>query len=194
MKASNCERRSHRRIKITRPHRREIVFTPSWEGPIQSWAFKFIHKNRWRCDAIHEFDDLVQDAYLCFVKVRERYPRVVSPQQFMSLFRTTFTNQIHDHSRYMKRKRVVHADTHTDVSDLCTGLVGDLNNDGYVSAVLASAPEHLKRAITLVTQDHPDLHLQYPKGKRQNLNQKVGRILGIEGFRFADELRALLTH
>lgn len=194
MTAEICERRLRRRVEITRPYRIKIVFTPQWEGPIRNWAYKFVSKNRWRCDAIHEFDDLIQDAYLCFVKVSDRYPLVIIPQQFMALFRTTFTNQMHDHSRYVKRKRVVHCDSSKGVSELCVEFTRRDYNGGYLGALLAGASDNIKRAITLIVEDDPALHTKLPNHHRDNLDKRVSRILGVEGFKFTDELKTLLSH
>jgi hypothetical protein len=188
-----CGRRRHRRVKITRRYKAKLNFTPTWEGAIKNWAAKHIRENLWRCDSIHGFDDLMQDAYLWFVKICERYPRVNDPRHFMSLFKTTLRNKLHDHARYMQRKRVLHEDTDSDVSECFAERVGELTNGGFLSALLARAPEQVKRALTLVTQNPAILNADPHEYHRENLNMRVSRVLGLHNFRLDAELRQLLT-
>lgn len=191
-----CDRRLQRRVKLTRRYRTKLDFTPTWDKKFSGWAANFIRKNQWRCDGIHEFDDLMQDAYLCFLKVCERYPRVVNPRQFMTLFQTTLRNKLHDHARYMKRKREAYDVVPIDVSE-CVTQPGESTNSGYVSALLARAPITVKRAIDLVVQEPEALEEVPPppfKGYRENLNTRVARILRVDqSFRFESELRSLLA-
>lgn len=147
----------------------------------------------WRCDKIHEFEDLIQDAYLLFIKLCERYPRVVEPAAFMALYKSSLSNQIHDHSRYMKRKRDIHAEPDKDVSDLYTDLIGEPTNYGYIQATLNEAPEELKMALNLLENSPELLRDPHPQNKRENFNARLRRILGIENkFDFTNTLKNLL--
>src|SRR5581483_7732775 len=85
--------------------RTPIVWEAEWEGPIQNWARKFISKNLWRCDPTQDADDLLQEAYLTFHRVKATYPRVIEPAHFMALFKTAMNNQMHDRASAVKRKR-----------------------------------------------------------------------------------------
>src|SRR6266704_173488 len=127
---SQCGRVAPRHVRI------KLNFTAEWSPIIRNWAAKHIRDNQWRADSIHGFDDLMQDAYLLFVKVSERYPRVMEPRHFMALYKTSLRNSMHDHARYMQRKRVLHEDTSEDVSDLYADRIGDLTNGGYISSLL----------------------------------------------------------
>lgn len=173
--------------------RTAIVWSPTWDDSLRGWAAKFIRKNVWRCDRVNEFDDLMQDAYLCFVKVAERYPRVVEPRHFMSLFQTTLRNYMHDHSRYTQAKRGAIEETALDVSELCSNRMGEVTNHGYLHALLAEAPEELQMALILLATD-PEAVRVSPPHTRENLNMRLRRVLGVgEGFDFAGQLRAVLA-
>src|SRR5687768_14833046 len=87
------------------------VWTPQWEGVVYLTTCKFIAKNNWRCDHLHSREDLLQDAYLIFMKIRDMYPRVVEEKNFMALYRTALSNKMNDRALYVKRKREVHQDT-----------------------------------------------------------------------------------
>lgn len=167
-----------------------LCWTPIWEGSVKGWAIKFIHTNKWRCDKIHEFDDLLQDAYLTFVKISEKYPRVSQPQHFMALFKSAVWNQMHDRARYMRRKRLIHEETNDDPMDL---LGGTDHNAGPLLLSLAEAPEELRQAIILM-ETEPDL-IRGEHTIRENLNGKLRRILGLEEqFDFTAMLKNLLTN
>jgi DNA-directed RNA polymerase specialized sigma24 family protein len=93
-----------------RRKRFRLSWVPSWEGVIEGWSRKFIRLHQWRCDSIHTPDDLIQDAYLIYLKVYERYPRIYDPPHFMALFQRAMWNNLNDHSRYARRKRLIHSE------------------------------------------------------------------------------------
>lgn len=160
-------------------HNRERVkWSPVWEGPTEDWAKGFIRKNKWRCDHIHDFKDLLQDAYLVFLRIAEKYPRIVDQGAFMALYRAAMMNHMHDHARYMRRKHEQHQETPVDVSELYSGRIGDLTNDGYLSILIKSAPTDLRSAIICLLENPPSLHRR--NGHRENLNMKLVRIIGCD--------------
>ena len=169
--------------------RSKLNWTPKWEGPIRAWSCNFISRNKWRCDPINDFEDLLQDAYLIYLKIVEAYPSVTEPQIFMGLFKMAMTNNMHDNARYVKRKRVVHEETSVDAPELATGRIGEVTNNGYVSALLAEAPEELQMALDII-ENNPEALRGKPKvkRKRQNLNMRLRRILGFDTARL-NELR-----
>ena len=136
------------RIPIGRVHQR-LDWSPKWEGSIQQWAKSFIQQNLWRCDPINEFNDLLQDAYLIYNKICERYPRVIEARHFMALFQRALWNKFHDQARYMRLKRRVHEDTIKDVSELYADRIGERTNAGYLSILLADAPKELQVALAV---------------------------------------------
>jgi hypothetical protein len=129
---------------------------------------------------------------LLFLKIADHYPRVVEPQHFMALFKTAMNNKMHDHARYMRRKRLIHVETHEDVLELGSRRIGEVTNAGYLNAMLAEAPQELKLALVLL-ETQPEA-LREKRGIRENLNMKLRRILGVgTDFDFAGTLRSLLT-
>jgi DNA-directed RNA polymerase specialized sigma24 family protein len=176
---------------MAKRERVRLRWVPQWDEKVRGWAIKFITQNQWRCDKIHEFDDLVQDAYLLFLKIAERYPKVNQPQHFMALFKRALANQIHDHARYMRRKRIIHQDTHKDAIELYSD-VGEENNQGYLNALIAEAPSELRLALTII-ETEPEKLRNVTSRHSENLNMKLRRILGIKGkFDFATALKTLI--
>mgnify|MGYP001572231057 CR=1 FL=1 len=135
----------------------------------------------------------MQDAYLAFHKVSESYPRVIDPRHFMALYKTTLRNKMHDHARYVLRKRECVEITSKDVSELFEERIGDVTNYGYVAALLNEAPEELKMALALIAENPTALD-ENISGKRENLNMRIRRVLGIsQDFSFDTVIRQLLA-
>lgn len=168
-----------------------LDWSPSWEGPLEQWAVKFIKRNQWRCDKIYDFDDLKQEAYLIFLRISEKYPRVVEARHFTGLYKIALSNWFHDRAAYMKRKNHHHIYLGVDALELCLNQVGELQHAGYLNLVLEEAPQELRLALMLLIE-HPDTlrSMIKPKEPRENLNMKLRRILGLnEKF----DLKAALT-
>ncbi len=169
-----------------------LSWSPCWEGPTEKWTRGFLQKQKWRCDRIHEYDDLLQDAYLTFLKVYNRYPRVAGQAHFMTLYRAALKNEIHDRSRYMRRKREQHQDTSVDASDLCVGRIGEVSHAGNLNLLIEQAPEEVKLALKCIGQNPPELHCS--NGHCETLNMKLRRVLGgYQNYNFVGEIKALLT-
>lgn len=170
---------------------RASLWCPQWEGTIEKWTRKFISENAWRYDTVHTFDDLLQEFYLVFIKIRNRYPRVIDEPHFFSLYRTAVTNRTHDLAAYVQRKRSYQADTPQDVSDLDLIAVGDVSNDGFRNILISEMPEELRMAALAIINGVPK-----PKRKRgeprKNLNQYLRELTGINKD-FVGELRAHFT-
>lgn len=171
---------------------RTLNFSPMWEGAIQKWAAKFIRQNRWRCDSIHSSDDLLQDAYLTFMKIAERYPRVHEAKHFMRLYQVALRNEMHEHSRYVQRKR---------------NWVGDetfnTDHEGYLGALIAEAPEEIQLALACYQDDTKLEVLREPRPlqpdptklrQHECLNRKLRRLTGASATAdLVGGIRALLT-
>lgn len=184
-----------------RRRREHVLWQPVWEGPIQGWAIKFIQQNKWRVDRLHEFDDLLQDAYLTFLKIEAKYPRVIEAPHFMALFKTAMQNELWDKARYKQHKSALISELDLDAAEYGAGRIGDLTNSGYLNALLAEAPEELK--LALAAFDDEEL-LKIMRSKpvrgtkpkyRENLNMKLSRMIGFRRVRydFASTFKALLS-
>jgi hypothetical protein len=57
----------------------------------RNWLLGFARKTFWRlCQPGYEFQDLVQEGFLCWQKVVDRYPDAVDQARVMALFKNTF--------------------------------------------------------------------------------------------------------
>lgn len=170
------------------------IWEPTWEGSVEQWTRGYTRSHKWRCDIIHDVDDLTQDGYILFDKLKKRYPRIVDPAVFMGLYKTCFVNFINDKSCRMRNKKRLYVDQPQDVSELWTNNVGETTNSGYLSALLAEAPEELRLALMLVGEN-PNILPATGASSGKKLNMKLRRILGLaDTFDFKTAIYDLLCN
>lgn len=172
--------------------RPRLTWVEKWEGKVENWAKSFINKNQWRCDEIHSREDLLQDAYLVYLKISDKYPRVARESHFMALYCRALSNQLHDHARSVRRKRDVFGVIEC-IDEQMIDVIGDTTNDGYLNVLLAEAPEELRLAMSLM-ENCPEAVRVRGGVSRENLNMKLRRALGVgKGFDFTGTLKNLLA-
>ena len=173
---------------MQRPRIRKRMWRPVWNEHFQKWSASYIKKNLWRYDTIHEFDDLMQDAYLLFVRIADTYPRVNNPANFMALFKMAMINKTNDRSLYTKRRKAAEITTPKDVSEFYLGRIGEVTNAGYLNALLAEMPEELHLAMEMLSVGLPE------EKTARSLNSKLCKALGIDPDRnLLNELKVYLT-
>lgn len=176
--------------------RERVVWSAEWGREYEGWAASFIKSNIWRCDRVYEFQDLMQEAYLTFVKVMNTYPRVIEARHFMALYKRAMINQMHDRSCYKQRREALVTDVSMDISDLYAGRIGEVTNAGYLAVFLGEIPDELKLALSLAASDKTEMQPRKRRklAERENLSRRVGRILGMPSNRdpIAD-LKTILT-
>jgi len=158
-----------------------IVWRPQWGNEYEKWAAKFVRKNLWRCDCVHDFEDMMQEAYLTFVRIADTYPRVIDPKNFMALFKMAMTNKMHDRSLYKKRRNAAEVVLSMDVSEFFTGRIGEMTNAGYLAALINEAPEELKLALATLAKGLPEKKKSKPGSlkPRKNLSMQVAEALNL---------------
>ena len=173
--------------------RAQIAWSPQWGPDYIKWTSKFLKKNKWRVDAIHEFSDLMQDSFLVFVRICQTYPRVTDPKHFFSLYKRAMINKMHDRSCARTRHRKVEVVLPEDVADFFIGRIGEAGNAGYATALLNELPEEMQAVIHHLTsnQERPRRVRGAP---RENLSRKICREMDLPEDRDpVKELKELLT-
>lgn len=178
--------------RVVRPWR------PSWENEIRGWTINYIAKNKWRYEAINDFEDLLQDAYLVFLKVAETYPRVVEAPHFMSLYKTSLTNAFTDKAREYGRKVALIDEAVDTATCVETVSVEPDVVSGPLLALLNNGPEELRLFMDFLGDDANLERLREPqrevKGQpRMTFDQRISKLLGVEHFPFRSTLKQLLA-
>lgn len=186
--------------RVRLPKRIE-VWKPKWDPEIKGWTIKYVVKNKWRYEYVNDIEDLMQDAYLVYIKVCDSYPRVVDAPHFMALYKTSLRNMLHDKSReYGRKLSIIDEQLSPDDSEcsdsICAGHT--TTNYGTVGAILASGPPELRLFLQFIQNDKNLEELRKPqrtkRGEpRKNFDQRIASMLGIQCFPFKETMKQLLT-
>jgi hypothetical protein len=173
--------------------RQRLAFAPTWDNYYIRWTAAFLKQHKWRVDRLHDFDDLMQDAYLVFVKVCDTYPRVMDPGHFFSLYKRSMINKMHDRSCARSRHGKVNISLPEDVSDFFIGRIGEAGNAGYAAALLAELPEEMRLVVDYLTTNQSETPRRKRGQPRENLSMRVCRELGLPKCDPVADLKELLA-
>jgi hypothetical protein len=163
-------------------------YTPSFEGPIEGFVHNFLKRNFWRVAASMEYEDVLQEARLLFLELKQRYPQVDTPQWFMTLFKRSFSNHFHDLSKTdtdVRSGTSISNSSAEDSSEISLEtLMGDPENAGYMTTLIGQAPEEVRSVLNLIANAPAELlelaiDSWKASGKKKELgNQMLCRMLG----------------
>lgn len=132
-----------------------MSYVPEWKGPIEGYVVNFLSKQLWRVRPLLEHDDAMQEAYLVFLRTAARYPLMDTPQHFMSLFKTSWSNEFHDLSRKATKARTAISMTDLRGADedgetlTAPEAVGETDNMGALSLMVKQAPREVLLVLNL---------------------------------------------
>lgn len=190
----NAQRSTRKRVRLNA--RVEDLWEPKWDDEIRGWTRKFIRQNYWRTETINDVNDLMQDAYIVFMKVRDSYPCVVEAPLFMRLYQTALWRTFMDKGR--KLKNDILAERYLKQELECDALSLRSYNEGPMMAMLADGPPELRMLMEFIKDDSNLEKLREPQRKRVNyeprlnLDQKLSKLLGIPPFPFKRMVKAWL--
>lgn len=125
-------------------------YRPRWKGEVEGYLTNFLAKNMWRIARTLDHEEAMQEGWLVFAKVRDRYcgpkaERVLSQgAHFMALFKTSWQRRFDDLAKTDTKYRAVVGD-YEPSSDAA----GELENDGYLATLLRQAPEEVRVVLTM---------------------------------------------
>ncbi len=152
-----------------RRERMRIAWSPTWDE-YKGYTANYLRQQQWRCDPILDLNDLMQDAYLTFSKVKAHYPRVIEARHFMALYKRALANTLHDKANYRRKREAVEEVLPADVTDFCVGRIGEVSNAGYLMALIAELPEELRMVLDRLAQGVP----QEPPRRGRRLTPREG--------------------
>jgi hypothetical protein len=131
-------------------------YEPQWKGPVEGWIINFLHAgkgNYWRVQSSMEVEDVMQEAYCCFLRIKRRY-KVTNGAHFMALFKSSWIRYFDDLSSEDSKHRAVLV---TDVVEHDDGTptitvepIGDLECDGYLATLIRQAPSEVLTVLNLM--------------------------------------------
>lgn len=134
-----------------------------FKGPVEGYVTKFLLKQFWRVQRTMEWCDAMQEARWVFYDVRNRYPDV-EDKHLMALFKTSWFNHFTDLATKDTRQRhIVHENMLVVGEDdeaaaaSRTDRIGELDNEGVFSTLIAQAPREVELVLSLLLRAPQEL-------------------------------------
>jgi hypothetical protein len=144
---------------------------------VRGWMFKTCKENFWRVSGFYEFNDLVQDGFLCYARLVKRYPDVKDAPHMMRLFQTSFKNHIHDIAK--KRTRIAQVMLESDVGTSIEVIVdGREHSLPETSVLLAKMPPVLRDVLKAFASEKLRGVKRHRLNHRETTNEFVCRMIG----------------
>lgn len=155
------------------------------------WLASAVRRNYWRVSRWYDLDDLMQEGYEVYYYVVKHYPKAVTPQHRMSLFKLAFISRICDHANKRTQRIDDICESSMIISDeFSTGFMETVAADPEIAeavAALATAPKYVKDALALYESENGLRQLRYKyrkvgRGcrKRETLNERLCRLTGYD--------------
>jgi hypothetical protein len=147
---------------------------------VVGWIYKAARENLWRVSGHIDFDDLVQDGFLFWTRILNRYPNVTHRPHQMALFKTAFNNHIHDLSKKKSRLELVNeSDMDVPLDFMLEG--DDPGQDPDLSFIVAQLPPALMRVLARMLEgsDAAPYRLRLDHS-RETTNERLCRFAGLD--------------
>ena len=159
---------------------------PPFEGKIEAWGLGYLRKNRWKVAAMCDDDDLKQDAFLVYWRVRQYHPTVTRISDFMRLYRVSLHGILVNRSKACfpnpynmgqeNNCMSLTADDGGDLSDIIRGAVyhsAATEVEDYLD-LLQRLPSELQGAFMLLVREFTGVS-SIPQRERECLSGKTRR-------------------
>jgi hypothetical protein len=154
------------------------------------WMERTARKHFWRVCRWYDLDDLVQDGYVQWQRVCNKYPDVTNRAHFMRLFMVTYTNHIHGLASFKKKQNDVCESDLTpnqegEAIPLMERLLSDESDYGSFMAMIKKAPEPITKLLSLMaTEDGRNrlaaVYRRRANGTRETTNERLCRLTGCD--------------
>lgn len=144
------------------------------------WLHTTVKQNYWRVASWMDYEDLIQDGFYFYCRITEKYPNVTTPSHRMALFKTAFTNHIHD----LAKKRTRDSSLSSRESDLGVSLPTLAEQtepeSPDTSLIIATLPDVLRRLIVVLQTDERVRKPYRRRGAvRETTNERLCRLVGV---------------
>lgn len=163
------------------------MYIPVFAGPIEGWTVRWSSQHLWRVAEAMEWDDVMQEAYLVFLRCSNKYPVLDTPQHFMALYKRAWVNHFNDLSTEVSRNRA--ASLSLDDDGESQGIqepAGDLDTNGHLRIMIEEAPKEVRMVLSLLLnapQELVDVALAGWNGtdrrKTANGSKRICQMLGL---------------
>jgi hypothetical protein len=169
------------------------AYTPQFSGAVEKMVSKMAYKYFWRTQPDFGPDDLIQEGFLLFVEITERY-KIENERHLQTLMCRSFFNRIHRLSNTRTRRQ-----KHVLTTESC---LEDLNiaaaSDNLSTLCLSDIPEQFAQLAELAIRGQlPSRRVRpadHPEGMRETTVQYASRLLGTKATpEILSQLKQFLT-
>ena len=167
---------------------RQRDYLPEWNREVVGYAKSFLAKNVWRVGTIYDLDDLLQESYMLFVRLRERYT-ITGPRHFMAMWKTCLHNWLHNLAKERRRHRevtlssLVTEDEDGNAVEWQPPAPAKQQQEVDFRVHFREAPPAVKKLVTRAKRGRPPrLSRQCVAlgGRREKTNEYLCRIAGVD--------------
>lgn len=145
---------------------------------VRGWIYKTARENIWRVSSHIDLADLIQDGCMIWLKVCNRYSNVTETKHRMGLFKTAFTNHIHDLSKKRSRLDLVNeAELEAPMETMLEGI--DPASDPDLAFIIKQLPPALARVLSRVIDSNSPHRLRLDH-TRETTNERLCRFAGLD--------------
>lgn len=164
---------------------------PPFEGKIRNWGLAFLRRNAWKVAAMCDGEDLQQEAFMIYWRIRTKHPRITDLDEFLRMYKVGLRFYLVGAScacfpNPYNMGQEAHCSSLTaidggDLTDLGTGAVCSFGNevDDYLG-LLQKLPAELQAVFMLLIREFLGLE-NIPIRESRRLNGRLRR----EPFEFA---------
>ena len=162
------------------------MYVPEFKGPIEGYVVNSLKTNYWRIAETHTREDAMQEAWVVFMRCCARYPIIDTPQNFMSLFKRAWINQLNDLANATTRHRALIPEAEDESGNKIHEPVGETENAGYLTVLVHQAPREVLMVLNLFLNAPTELlelaAKAWSAGGHRNVdgNAMLARLLGTD--------------
>jgi len=137
----------------------KLRYRPVWSGAVSGYAVTYVKRNIWKLRGEYTFEDGLQEAYLVFLKLKQRYI-VDNGAWFMALFKRSLSNRfINLAGKATAHSVEVHPEPLEDGEecDYFDMLPSSDGNYGECMLFIKEAPREVRRVLDLFINTPPEV-------------------------------------
>lgn len=139
---------------------------------LHGWIINYARKNFWRVASWIDFEDLVQDGFLCYCVCNVRYRQVKEQRHFMSLVKITFIRHVHDlanqRTRAIDEPLVLSPGQFEDYWGSLEAMLPSEPEESSFMTLVKQLPDELQKLIVTLQNDGKDLPILSRDDKRDH--------------------------
>lgn len=127
-----------------------LEYRPSWHGSIENYAAKYVRRFAWKLQPSYDVQDGMQEAYIVFLRLQQKYHGIDTPQHFMALYKTALSNRVTDLAAEVTKHRLQSLTQDDECDEPVVEAVGATDNDGALRVAIEQAPNDVKLVLALM--------------------------------------------